>query len=351
MPGDFIAGSGGPPIVIITETGFEEVNNSTTNAESLDNSNEGSKNGDQPKTQGEMQLQKYSRRIAIINESFTDNPMYPFTVTEPATLAITLSQQDKRWSSGRFGDDSTKVPATSFALRNDRMAECMRYPLAIGFVVLKLSGLKMRVTEFKLKKIYEKSVGLQFANTNANTIRLNPGRYAIVPYTHQAVDRATEYALTCQYLNHQVEFEIQDVIAQRLIDEAPSDDEDLDGKGEDYEAPDDNDLLHYDDDNDDYSILSYEKVEDYDDDEINSPSKISNPAVKRPIRSIPPPKIAFQEPWEYLEDFEELGLTTMFHEVGDLARFMRNLKSEVRNLHSIVRGLSNSVTEQKSSTE
>jgi hypothetical protein len=27
-----------------------------------------------------------------INENFTDNPMYPFSVTEPATVSITLYQ-------------------------------------------------------------------------------------------------------------------------------------------------------------------------------------------------------------------------------------------------------------------
>lgn len=53
-----------------------------------------------------------------------------------------------------------------------------------------------------------------------------------------------------------MEFEIEDVLEQRLVDDAPSDED------SDYEAqPDDNDLLHLHEDDDDVSIMSYEKVQ------------------------------------------------------------------------------------------
>ncbi len=38
-----------------------------------------------------------------LNESFTDNPMYPFSVSEPTIVCISLYQEDRRWSVGRLG--------------------------------------------------------------------------------------------------------------------------------------------------------------------------------------------------------------------------------------------------------
>lgn len=52
-----------------------------------------------------------------------------------------------------------------------------------------------------------------------------------------------------------MEWEIEDVLEQRLVDDAPSDEE-----GDEEDQPDDNDLLHLHDDSDDVSIMSFEKV-------------------------------------------------------------------------------------------
>lgn len=43
----------------------------------------------------------------MFNESFTDNPMYPFSVSAPTTVCISLYQEDRRWSVGRLGHSFT----------------------------------------------------------------------------------------------------------------------------------------------------------------------------------------------------------------------------------------------------
>ena len=110
------------------------------------------------------------------------------------------------------------------------------------------------MTEFKLKKIVGTSQGVQFSHLNCAAFDLQPGRYAIVPYTHTALDAAMEYMLHVNYTTNHVEFEVEDVLAQRLTDDNVSDDED---------EIDDNDLIQYDEDKDHISILSYEKVREY----------------------------------------------------------------------------------------
>lgn len=47
-----------------------------------------------------------------LNESFTDNPMYPFSVSEPTTVCISLYQEDRRWSVGRLGYSLTYLVAS-----------------------------------------------------------------------------------------------------------------------------------------------------------------------------------------------------------------------------------------------
>jgi hypothetical protein len=71
VPGDYIAGSGGPPLdrSIRSPRGGEE--NDEEEGEEEDDDD------DQP-------------------DPFTDNPMYPLTVSEPIDLIITLYQSDRR---------------------------------------------------------------------------------------------------------------------------------------------------------------------------------------------------------------------------------------------------------------
>jgi hypothetical protein len=233
LPGDFIAGSGGPPIVIKKELIEEE--------EEEEEEDEGERE-EKIKEPKPPQYQKFP----LVNEAFTDNPMYPFAVTESTTMVITLFQLDKRWNStGRFGQDPTKVLASNFLSRKDRLEAVMKYPVGLGFILARLSGLKIRLTDFRLKKIAHTSEFISFSNSISVVVSLFPGRYAIIPFTHSNLDAQMDYSLHCQFYSSHIEFEIDDVIQQRLQDKEPSDDGNDEGGGgrEEDEEPEDNELL------------------------------------------------------------------------------------------------------------
>jgi len=345
MPGDYIAGAAGPPIVITTTTEEATENAVDDQDESTIVSLDKDKQQDVKDAMSVKPKEKGVRKVALINEAFTDNPMYPFSVSENTVIAVSLYQQDLRWSVGRLGDDSRQVSVQSFASRGERHQACMRYPIAIGFVVLKLNGLKHRVTDFKLKKVVSKSQGLQFSNINSAAVRLRPGRYAIVPYTHIPLDRAMEYVLHFNYLVNHVEFEVEDVVAQRLMDDAPSDDED--------DEVDDNDLLRVNAETEEVSVMTYEKLtesyneDNYEGDETMTEAEGGDSMKAREVRLIAPPSIILTDPAEYLEDTEELGIVSIFHEVGDIMKYLSKLKGEVRKLHSTIQNVTKSVMDEE----
>lgn len=337
IPGDYIAGAPGPPIVMVTETaddagsiggsgggggGVEQDESTIASLEKLqDLRDKGEKERGQAKER--------KRRMAVINEAFTDNPMYPFSISEPTVIGVALYQSDRRWTVGRFGEDSQDVRVSSFLTRADRHTACMQYPVAIGFLLVKLNGLKNRVTEFKLKKIVAKSQGMQFSNVNSATIRLRPGRYAIVPYTHVPLDRSMDYILHFNAQMNHIEFEVEDVIAQRLIDDAPSDEEE--------DEVDDNDLIHYNAETEEMSIMSYEKYQEEDEEDTSALADNSNLSMKaREVRLVAPPSLVTVQTGEYYEDMEELGIVTVFHEVGEIMKYLRNLKGEVHKLRKAI---------------
>jgi hypothetical protein len=262
IPGDFIGGSGGPPIIIATQTDGGATDGAAGNGGDKKGADAAEDEGDgvsRPATAAAPASApaepKVVERYAMINDSFTDNPMYPFSVSEPTTMSICLYQKDRRWNMGRLGDNPRDVLVKQYASRGQRLQACMEYPTGIAFAVVKLSGLKHRLTEFRLKKIVSGSECMVFSNIANNLITLRPGRYAIIPYTHTRLSRAAEYVLHCNFPASTVDFEIEDVLEQRLVDDAPSDED------EDEEMqPDDNDLLHLHEDSDDVSIMSFEKV-------------------------------------------------------------------------------------------
>ena len=91
----------------------------------------------------EQEQEEESWEPMRINEDFTDNPMYPFSVSEPAQICFALYQPDRRWSVGRLGEDPRSVVASEFASRGQRLAACMQYPHALGFLVVRLFGSKV----------------------------------------------------------------------------------------------------------------------------------------------------------------------------------------------------------------
>ncbi len=81
----------------------------------------------------------------MVNESFSDNPMYPFTVAEVATITVSLYQSDKKWAGERVTvDGGNAVTYQRWVNRHARLVSCMKYPVAIGFVIVRLWGPKVR---------------------------------------------------------------------------------------------------------------------------------------------------------------------------------------------------------------
>ncbi len=332
LPGDYIVGSGGPPVIVTKELVEEDANE---NNDDDDGENGGSKVTEDDDEDGTKshKTQKFTR-TATINESFTDNPMFPFAVTEPARVAITLYQLDKRWNVGRVGDDPRQVVSLPFLSRKERLEAVMHYPVGIGFLVVRLSGLKHRLTEFRLKKMAGTCEAVMFSHSTSNFLALYPGRYAIIPYTHAALDRAMDYAVHIHCLSNQVEFEIDDPIAQRLEDKDPSEE----GEGYD-EEPDDNDLLRAHKDDDDVSIMSYEVEEEKgEDDEEEDDNDEEESQIAIP-KMIPLPRVLLYKHWEYAEDIEELSILHLYGEVGDMMAYLRTLKEEIRKLNGAIKTL------------
>jgi hypothetical protein len=397
LPGDYIAGAGGPPIVITKEPIEEEEEDEDQQEDDVEE-----------KQEKEEKTIKY-QKIPLINENFTDNPMYPFAVTEPTTMVITLYQQDKRWNSeGRYGTDPTVVPTSSFMSRKDRYESVMKYSLGIGFLIVRLSGLKIRLTDFQLKKIAYTSDFVSFSNTSSAVLTLFPGRYAVIPFTHCALDRMADYVLHSQYLSNHVEWEIEDVIAQRLQDKDPSEDGN-EGGGNYYDEeaePEDNELLMIHNDNnldgdlenkmnetnminfppkpqkkkkaaaslnnqqqseqplgssmvsgeednrlimsDNVTILSYEKYKPSnllaasEEEKRRNVSGDDDSQVsldhRRPL--VPVPRLFFVPPWEYREEVESLSTSHLYLEVNEMMKYVRSLKNEIRKLHTQMKSLS-----------
>lgn len=398
LPGDYLVGSGGPPIVIerhelppeegddqmMPEMGLQSQSLLSSSLAPSDLSpaptappvNVSPQGKGIPSSSSVPRPIRY-QKVAFLSESFTDNPMYPFTVAEPARAVITMYQLDQRWNVGRLGDDPTAMPIHRFIPRQERLESVMQYPVGIAFILVRLSGMKVRLTDFKLRKIAYATKRLVFAPSNNVYVDLFPGRYAIIPYTHCILDRAMDYALHFQYVGSQLEFEIEDPIVQRLQDREASED----GIDEENE-PDDNDLLQVtNEDNDDVSILSYDRVlggdedngpgeEDHETGPVLRPSDMrqqansqralipsggddtslasssqrggggggGRPAVHH-IRMVPLPRLLRIHPWEYHEEVDELAMMHMYGEVGNMMKYLRSLRGEIRKLNGTIRAL------------
>ena len=366
IPGDYLVGSGGPPVIVTKERVEEDENDDEEEDHPKDVAGENENmhdhdGGDETQKEKEKEEERtVYELVASINDNFTDNPMYPFTIAEASTVTIALYQADRRWNMTRLtttdqvatNNTTTAytVPVTLFQSRLDRLAEVMHYPIAIAFLLVRLSGMKIRCTEYRLKKTITTSDSVIFANATSLTIDLPPGRFVIIPYTHITLDRAMEYVLHLQYIKGQLELEIDDPILQRLQDREPSEDGILE---ETANEPEDNDLLDVDPETEEVSILSYEKIPMQLSQSFKDSQKSNNTAaatkgndsedegtssqsLHRPVvqHMVPLPKLLRYKPWEYREDLEESSLQYLFEEVGDMMNFLKNIRSEVRKLHT-----------------
>ena len=186
-------------------------------------------------------------------------------------------------------DDPMNVTTRDFAIRNGRIEACMDYERAIGFAVLKLSGMKVRVTTFTMERIVANSEYIQFANACSKLVHLSPGRYCIVPFTDIPVDnKVIDYCLAVSAKDGAIDFEIKDILKERPIDEMPSDDE------EDADA-----------------------------------------AEKRKLQGEgfgQCPLLLMNEKWEWEEEVEESGSIAVYEQVNDLAFLLRSMRKDVRQL-------------------
>jgi len=349
LPGDFCGGSGGPPILVAKQTAV-----TTSKGRDGTGTEPGAETGAETGTAvtgavtgtgtaesavgGEKEV-----RYAYVNDNFADNPMYPITVHKATEVGISLFQKDPRWTVDRLAEEA---PTNAHPAREDRLRACMLHSVGIAFVVLRLSGSKKRVSEFRLKKLLARSETVQFSHCVSNTIAFAPGRYVVVPYTDVALSRAQRYALHFNYAAGAVNFELEDVLEQRVEDEDQSEDE--------ADEQDDNDLLKLHDHDDEVSIMSYEKVTAHDDDELSissgSSGSESGPREVRMDPVAPPQRLRYQT-WEYEENVEDLGLQLAFGEVYDAMKYVKALRGDVRRLNGTIQSLREAQRAQEEAQE
>lgn len=153
LPGDFIGGSGGPPVLIAARTspapmddaikqpidhGRDTSSGSTGSSRSSSSSAYNKEplyatviGGPDKELKSDHHhipvaaVEDEPGRYAYINDSFTNNPMYPFSVNEKATLSISLFQSDKRWNESRLGEDVREVSLKTFVSRYCWTNRCM----------------------------------------------------------------------------------------------------------------------------------------------------------------------------------------------------------------------------------
>lgn len=97
VPGDFIAGSGGPPIDTSSPPvdTAPDMDNESKDDGSLGDGKAGAGGGEGSDDEDEDEDDDDSDDDQPPNP-FTDNPMYPFVVSEPTTINVCLYQPDRR---------------------------------------------------------------------------------------------------------------------------------------------------------------------------------------------------------------------------------------------------------------
>jgi hypothetical protein len=202
------------------------------------------------------------------------------------------------------------ISSASYSSLDERINACMTYPRAIGFAVLKLSGLKVRVTTFSMQRILANSEFIQFSNSTSNLIHLPPGRYAIVPFTDIIVsNQVLDYCLVIQSKEGTVEYEVHDIIKERPIDEMPSDDE---GDGGNQSS---NQM-------------------------IEKRGGDAEGIGKCPL-------LLLTERWEWEEQIEEIANIAIYEQINDLAFLLRHLKKDIKDLQKGREGLESSKEKKK----
>ena len=207
IPGDDIAGSGGPPVILSNE----EVQAQYELKQKLADS---------------FYMSEDTKEEMLPMVSFIDNPMYPFSVSAVTSISVCLFQPDRRWSVSRISDEPRDVCVADYMTRGDRLSACMKYPVGVGFVVLRMDGLGKRVRRFDVGSLEAASDNIAYSNSNSAVLKLMPGAYVLVPFTDSIMGTIHEYTLICSYKSGAIDFELDDILDQGSIKAANKRDKD-----------------------------------------------------------------------------------------------------------------------------
>jgi hypothetical protein len=197
----------------------------------------------------------------------------------------------------------------------------------------------LRETPFTAERIIGASDEVPCSNHTSGKVVLLKGRYAIIPYTHVPLDGgALEFVLNIQYTMGHIEFDGN-------VEAKPAEDAAQDSKGEKKGfkgSPDSKSQSRT-------SLASSIQI---------APSKGAEPlfsgaeelsALEAEMLSnnnlqgsnpVPPPGLSTVRVWEFSEVTEDLGVTSLFDEVGELSSYVMSLRSEVKKLNKAVVHLS-----------
>jgi hypothetical protein len=204
----------------------------------------------------------------------------------------------------------------------------MKYENAIGFIIVKLNGHKMRLTDFRLKKIVGRCDSIDYSNASSGCFDLKPGRYAIVPFTQEPVARACDYIIHVQFSLGALEFEIENILEERPTVTSLSDDEESDIERDD----------------DDYA--------EHKGNAKHMSDRRAVAAAKAKIRQeriqMIPPLNSLQQ-WEYDEDTVELGIVNMYEEIFTVCGYIKSLRAQLKDAAMVMSELRDEFAEFKTS--
>ena len=187
---------------------------------------------------------------------------------------------------------------------------------------------KRLLNEFTIQNIAGKSDYIEFSNLSSGAIDLKPGRYAIVPFTHDAINKSCHIIVNFHYLDGQIE-----------VEGAENNDNNQrhaslmggtgNGKTDDEEIN-INKLMSQ----NEKFITNVEK-------EINEQLKVEAKKKLEYDSLITPPMLIKYEDWEYGQDIDEISILTMYQEIGSIAKYVTQMKSDVNNMKNAMNELQN----------
>ena len=333
----------------------------------------------------------------LVNVNFLKNPTYAFTVTDwHANIIISMYQTDRRWTIPRL---DSNLPRNLFIPENllnrtERLKTCMNYEYGIGFLVVRVSSkVKLAVDEsnslienkegvpdskgisvasvpdsvtipditiqsikrmkFQLNQIYGSCDLVEFSNNVSGEIKLLRGKYVIVPFTHVPIlFKGEEFALNIQYRSDQVVFDAIETTMKVHTHEAtglilhdipPAVKSDQQGNDTTMESKDH--LLKESKLNNHKNDIATNNIND-NDNSMND-DNVEGQEFLEGSHPIIPPSLGSVRTWEFTEYSEEVGIVSMFEEVGELANYLQTLRKEMKSLDKVVESLTTAASTMK----